>query len=85
MQEDVSRAARFRTMPRAMKLLVSEVIHMTETSITLLNRLRQSDDPEMWTQLVGLYGPLLRTWLCRYDVQSADTDDLTQEVLFAVA
>ena len=81
----MSRAARFRTMPRAMKLLVSEVIHMTETSITLLNRLRQSDDPEMWTQLVGLYGPLLQTWLCRYDVQSADTDDLTQEVLFAVA
>ena len=42
---------------------------MTETSMTLLNRLRQSDDQEMWKQLVELYGPLLRTWLCRYDVQ----------------
>ena len=58
---------------------------MDETSISLLNRLQQTDDPEMWDRLVGLYAPLLKSWLRKYDVQPSDADDLVQEVLMAVS
>src|SRR6056297_3291965 len=58
---------------------------MNDTSITLLERLRQNDDPENWDRLVSLYSPLLRGWLRKYDVQSSDVDDLVQEVLLAVS
>lgn len=58
---------------------------MDSTSLSLLNRLRQSPDDENWNRLVTLYGPLLKSWLVRYDVQSADADDLIQDVLMAVS
>jgi RNA polymerase sigma-70 factor (ECF subfamily) len=58
---------------------------MTDTSMTLLNRLQHADDSEAWQQLLGLYGPLLAAWLRKYDVQAADSDDLVQEVLMAVS
>lgn len=58
---------------------------MTTTSITLLNRLQQSDDPQNWDRLFQLYAPLLAAWLRKYDVQPADADDLVQEVLVVVA
>lgn len=58
---------------------------MTDTSMTLLNRLQQTDDPENWNRLFGLYAPLLATWLRKYEVQQSDADDLVQEVLMAVS
>ena len=58
---------------------------MTQTSMTLLNRLQRSDEPETWERLVALYSPLLSTWLRKYDVQDSDSDDLIQEVLMAVS
>ncbi|MEO1979306.1 MAG: sigma-70 family RNA polymerase sigma factor [Fuerstiella sp.] len=58
---------------------------MSETSMTLLNRLQQTDDPETWDRLVRLYGPLLTIRLRKYDVQSSDADDLVQDVLMAVS
>jgi RNA polymerase sigma factor (sigma-70 family) len=58
---------------------------MTDTSMTLLNRLQQTGDPETWRQLVDLYSPLLTRWLQKYDVQTSDSDDLVQEVLMAVS
>lgn len=57
---------------------------LTNTSLTLLNRLQQTDEPETWERLVGLYRPLLLVWLRKYDVQASDADDLVQEVLIAV-
>ena len=57
---------------------------MNETSLSLLNRLRQSSDSGGWNRLVGLYAPLLKRWLARYDIQDSDADDLVQEVLLAV-
>jgi len=57
---------------------------MPETSISLLNRMQQTDAPESWDRLVGLYGPLLTSWLRKYGVQASDTEDLVQEVLLAV-
>ena len=58
---------------------------MSDTSITLLQRLQHSTDPENWDRLMSLYRPLLTSWLRRYDVQASDSDDLMQEVLMAVA
>ena len=61
------------------------MMDMADTSITLLQRLQHSNDPENWERLMSLYRPLLTSWLRRYDVQVSDSDDLIQEVLMAVA
>jgi len=58
---------------------------MTETSVSLLDRLADDPDADSWQQLADLYTPLLRQWLRRYDVQDSDADDLIQEVLLVVA
>lgn len=57
---------------------------MNSTSVSLLDRLQESDDSQNWNRLVDLYAPLLRVWLRKYDVQPSDADDLVQEVLTAV-
>jgi RNA polymerase sigma factor (sigma-70 family) len=54
---------------------------MTQTPISLLERLRLRPDDESWRRLVDLYSPLLHDWLRRYSVAGADADDLVQEVL----
>jgi RNA polymerase sigma-70 factor (ECF subfamily) len=58
---------------------------MHETSLSLLERLRQSPESEGWNRLTDLYTPLIRAWLRRYDVQDSDMNDLVQEVLLAVS
>ena len=58
---------------------------MNQTSLSLLNRLRQSPEPESWDRLVELYAPLIKAWLRKYDVQESDADDLLQDVLLAVS
>lgn len=57
---------------------------MLETSLSLLDRLRQSPEDGDWSRLIEAYSPLLRAWLMRAEVQSADADDLVQEVLLVV-
>jgi RNA polymerase sigma-70 factor, ECF subfamily len=57
---------------------------MSETSTSLLERLREQPDGDAWQRLVRLYTPLLRQWLGRYGLQPSDVDDLTQEVLAVV-
>lgn len=57
---------------------------MFETSHTLLDDLCNGTDAASWQRLVDLYSPLLRSWIGRYDVQPADTDDLIQDVLMVV-
>ncbi|MBI1249079.1 sigma-70 family RNA polymerase sigma factor [bacterium] len=58
---------------------------MNDTSLSLLNRLRQSPESQSWTRLVELYAPLIRAWLRKYDVQESDAEDLVQEVMLAVS
>lgn len=58
---------------------------MHETSLSLLDRLRQSSENESWDRLALLYTPLIRAWIRRYDVQESDASDLVQEVLLAVS
>ena len=57
---------------------------MSETSFSLLNRLRLQPDARSWQRLVGLYTPLIQGWLRRHAVPTADADDLTQEVMAVV-
>jgi RNA polymerase sigma-70 factor (ECF subfamily) len=57
---------------------------MDHTSLSLLAKLRQSQDQAAWDRLVKLYAPLLKQWLRSFEVQDADADDLVQEVLSAV-
>jgi RNA polymerase sigma-70 factor (ECF subfamily) len=56
---------------------------MTPTSATLLQRLRDPRDGDAWKRLLHLYTPLIRGWLKRHLPQSADVEDLAQQV-FAV-
>lgn len=58
---------------------------MHETSLSLLERLRQSPENEGWNRFADLYAPLIRAWLQRYDVQDSDANDLFQDVLLAVS
>lgn len=54
------------------------------TSLSLLNRAAVSADAESWDRLVALYRPLLMRWMRSYEVQSADAEDLVQDVLAVV-
>jgi RNA polymerase sigma factor (sigma-70 family) len=54
---------------------------MSETPVSLLERLRLRPDAADWQRLVDLYRPLLESWLRRQGVQPADADDLVQDVL----
>jgi RNA polymerase sigma-70 factor (ECF subfamily) len=57
---------------------------MSETSISLLDRLRLQPDEDSWRRLVDLYAPLIRVWLRRYAVTEEDAEDLSQEVMAVV-
>jgi RNA polymerase sigma-70 factor (ECF subfamily) len=56
------------------------------TRRSLLLRLRQEpDDPAAWAEFVQRYGPLLFAWCCRWGLQTADAEDVTQTVLLKLA
>jgi RNA polymerase sigma-70 factor, ECF subfamily len=52
-----------------------------ETSLSLLEQLREPDAAAAWERLVSLYTSLLHTWFHNAGLQPADRDDLTQRVL----
>lgn len=54
---------------------------MSETSLSLLERLQRQPDPLSWQRLVEVYAPLIARWLARSPLQTADREDLVQEVL----
>jgi RNA polymerase sigma-70 factor (ECF subfamily) len=53
---------------------------MSDTPASLLQRLRQSADPEAWRRFVRLYTPLLHYWAQRTGLAGQDADDLVQDV-----
>jgi RNA polymerase sigma-70 factor (ECF subfamily) len=57
---------------------------MSDTPVSLLERLQRRPDADSWRRLVELYEPLLRGWLARHALQASDADDLVQEVLAVV-
>jgi RNA polymerase sigma-70 factor (ECF subfamily) len=54
---------------------------MLTTSTSLLNRLRQPNQPQAWERFVKLYAPLLLVWARRQGLREADAEDLVQQVL----
>ena len=54
---------------------------MANTSVSLLERLRQQPESEDWERLVRLYTPLLLYWARRLGLQEPDAADLVQDVL----
>lgn len=57
---------------------------MSETSASLLDRLRSNPDPTAWQRLIELYTPLIRGWLRQHAHLPQDADDIVQEVLAVV-
>jgi RNA polymerase sigma factor (sigma-70 family) len=58
---------------------------MPTTSSSLLERLQTNHDPRVWQHWLDLYGPWLRSWLGRHQLQPADIDDLLQDILVVVS
>jgi RNA polymerase sigma-70 factor (ECF subfamily) len=58
----------------------------SQTSTTLLRRLRQSPtDASAWREFVDRYGRMIYRWCRRWRLQQADAEDVTQNVLLALA
>ena len=57
---------------------------MDETSLSLLDRIRETSDAHSWDRMVALYAPLLKRWVRWYEVQDSDADDIVQDVLTVV-
>ncbi|QDU64275.1 RNA polymerase sigma factor RpoE [Planctomycetes bacterium Pan216] len=57
---------------------------MTDTSETLLDRLKHEPDSASWKELVEIYNPMIERWLNRHGLREADCDDVAQEVLLVV-
>jgi RNA polymerase sigma factor (sigma-70 family) len=58
---------------------------VSETPVSLLDRLASRDDAEAWQRFVALYEPFIRGWLRRDPTLRDDADDLLQEVLAAAS
>jgi RNA polymerase sigma-70 factor (ECF subfamily) len=58
----------------------------SRTSATLLGRLgRDPNDAAAWGEFVRRYGPKVHQWCRRWQLQEADAEDVTQNVLVEVA
>lgn len=56
-----------------------------ETRVSLIVRLAEPADVQAWHEFAEIYAPCLYTLALRYRIQPADAEDVTQEILFAVA
>ena len=56
-----------------------------ETRASLLIRLKVRADQAAWTEFVEIYQPVIRRLALRRGMQSADADDVSQQVVFAVS
>jgi len=54
--------------------------HELETSLSLLERLRNPGEPRAWSRFVKLYTPLLFFWSRRLGLSPQDAEDLVQDV-----
>ena len=53
----------------------------TNTSRTLLLRVREPQDRQAWEEFVNRYAPQIFNWCRRYQLQESDAADVTQDVL----
>ena len=54
---------------------------MDSTSLSLLKRLRTSNDDQAWKRFVNLYAPLIFHWGKSQNLSADDASDLVQEVM----
>ena len=60
--------------------------HSSQTSITLLGRLRQDPkDQAAWSNFVARYEPRILQWCRRWRLQESDAQDVTQTVLLKLS
>ncbi len=57
---------------------------MLDTSLSLLDCLRQQPSDASWQRLIELYSPLIRSWLIQRSLLPQDADDVVQEILLVV-
>jgi RNA polymerase sigma-70 factor (ECF subfamily) len=58
---------------------------LPDTSSSLLDRLRLAPaDQEAWVQFVDRYGPVIYDWCRQWQLQDADSSDVTQAVLVSL-
>ena len=53
---------------------------MTETPVSLLERLCRAPDEKLWERFIRLFTPILACWARRLDVAPGDLDDVLQEI-----
>ena len=58
---------------------------MLTTQLSLIHRLRNSDDHEAWLAFVDLYYPVITRSLYRKRLRQSDAEDTAQQVLLSVA
>jgi RNA polymerase sigma-70 factor, ECF subfamily len=58
--------------------------NMTETPVSLLQRLRQPCAQDAWERFVEIYSPLIYAWSRRAGLQDQDAADLVQDVLLTL-
>jgi len=54
----------------------------SETGTTLRALLRDPTDPQAWQSFVARYAPRVLAWCRQWELQPADAQDVTQEVLY---
>ena len=57
---------------------------MRDTSLSLLDRLRDEPAAPDWQRFTEIYDPVMRSWLARRGVQDQDIDDIVQNILTVV-
>ena len=56
-----------------------------ETRASLILRLRDAADVAAWDEFMAIYGPLVYRLALRQGLQTADADDVVQQVFTAIA
>ncbi|MEO1529230.1 MAG: sigma-70 family RNA polymerase sigma factor [Planctomycetota bacterium] len=62
-----------------------EETERTDTSPSLLIRIRDPDDSDAWRQFLALYTSIVRDYCLQRRLQPSDVDDLAQDVMATVA
>lgn len=58
---------------------------LPDTRASLIQRLPDAADAMAWNEVIDIYSPLIRRLAVSHGMQSADADDLTQEVFASVS
>jgi len=53
---------------------------MDTTPVSLLQRLREDNDPKDWSDFISLFTPLLCRWAQEMRMPSQEAEDMIQEV-----